>query len=271
MNEIKYLSPSKISALQMCGEEFRLNYVEGIPKRSSGTFHFGKVVHALMENALRQVILGNKLPSAKDMTDTVKDVWDKVWAEEEKREKFIGWEWNEDDSPEKAFADVAPLITVARNEVLPTIKPVHVEHGWNVHLDDEGGEPFRIYGVIDLLEQGGLVTDWKTANGKVSQFARKHDVQIDAYGYWVNQYMKLDVVSMRKVFLIRSKRPGIDCEKYEVGPTHRARFEQAARAAWRMIKAEAYLANPNTWKCSEKFCSYWNICPFGGATKETEV
>jgi hypothetical protein len=270
MGEIKFLSPSKISSLQMCGEEFRLNYVEGVPKRSSGTFHFGKVVHKILEMALRQVILGNKLPSAKDMTDTVEDVWDEIWEDEEKGKRFIGWDWG-DDSPGKAIADVAPLITVVRNEVLPSINPAHVEHGWNVMLDDEGGEPFRVYGVIDLLEKSGLVTDWKTANGKVSQFGRKHDVQIDAYGYWVSDYMKQDVVQMRKLFLIRAKRPKIDVEKYEVGPIHRARFVQAARAAWRMIKAEAYLAIPGTWKCSEKFCSYWHICPFGGATKATEV
>src|SRR3972149_11386070 len=114
MGEIKFLSPSKISSLQMCGEYVRLKYIEKIPERSSGTFQFGKVVHAVIEKALRQVILGNKLPSAKDMTDMVPEVWDAVWAEEEKRERFIGWEWNEGDSPKAALAAVAPLIQVAR-------------------------------------------------------------------------------------------------------------------------------------------------------------
>jgi len=266
MGEIKFLSPSKISALQMCGEYVRLKYIEKIPERSSGTFQFGKVVHAVIEKALRQVILGNKLPSAKDMTDAIPGTWDAVWAEEEGKDGFIGWEWNEGDSPESAKADVAPLIALCRNEVLEKIRPVHVEHDWNVTMDDGAGGSFRIYGIIDLLEQGGLVTDWKTANGKVSPFARKHDVQIDAYGYWVSSYMSLDVVQMRKVYLVRSKRPKIDAQKYEVGPMHRARFEQMARAAWRLIQADGYVANPNTWKCSEKFCSYWSICPFGGGT-----
>src|SRR3972149_777356 len=157
--------------------------------------------------ALRQVILGNKLPSAKDMTDAIPGTWDAVWAEEEGKDGFIGWEWNEGDSPESAKADIAPLITLARNEVLEKIRPVHVEHDWNVTMDDGAGGPF----------------------------ARKHDVQIDAYGYWVSSYMSLDVVQMRKVYLVRSKRPKIDAQKYEVGPMHRARFEQMARAARRRI------------------------------------
>src|SRR3989304_5083850 len=91
MGEIKFLSPSKISSLQMCGEYVRLKYIEKIPERSSGTFQFGKVVHAVIEKALRQVILGNKLPSAKDMTDAIPGTWDAVWAEEEGKDGFIGW------------------------------------------------------------------------------------------------------------------------------------------------------------------------------------
>jgi CRISPR/Cas system-associated exonuclease Cas4 (RecB family) len=271
MGEVKFLSPSKVAMLQMCGEAFRLKYIEKISEPSSGTFQFGKVVHAVIEKALRQVILGSKLPSAKDMTDTVPEVWDAVYAEEEGKPGFIGWDWGEDDSPEKAKADIAPLVAVAREEVLRDIRPVHVEHGWNVMMDDGDGGQFRIYGIIDLLEQGGLVTDWKTANGKVSPFARKHDVQIDAYGYWVHQYMGLDVVKMRKVYLVRSKRPKVDCERYEVGPAHRERFERIARAAWRLIQSGGFVANPNTWKCSPKFCGYWKICPFGGSISVGEV
>lgn len=266
--QIKYLSVSKIQSLQMCPEAFRLKYIEKIPEPSSGRFHFGKVIHATIEKALRQVLLGNSLPSMGDMQDSISEIWEALHKEEEERPGFLTWDWS-DDSPEEAKKDAYPLVKLIREEVLPAIRPVHVEHGINQSIVGLDGQSFRVYGVIDLFEEGGMITDWKTANGKVSDMAKKQDCQIDGYGRWGHEYTKSEIVQMRKVFLVRNgARPKMEVKKYEVGEPHRKRFEQIAAHAWAVIQGGGYVPNTSIWKCSAKWCSYWNICPFGGSLLE---
>jgi len=268
-SRMAYLSPSKISSLEMCQRSFWYDYILKVPKPASGTFLFGRVIHGVIERSLKQVILGGSLPSWQDATDWVDPLFEEFSAEDEKSERFAGWEWNEGDSLEKARAEAVPLAKLTLEQVLPKIKPVYVEHKISTDVDD-GGERIKIYGVIDVLEEDALVTDWKTANGKVSDFGRKHDTQVDFYGKWTAQYAKRDVVQFRKIFLVRGKHPSVDSEKYEIGPRERERFDEIARTAWRVIKSGGFMPNRNTWKCSKKFCGFWNLCPFGGELLKEE-
>ena len=263
-NRIKYLSVSKISAAQKCPEQLRFRYEEHIPEPSSGTFHLGKVVHGVLERALRKVTLGESLPSHQDMDDMVGVVWEEIRKDEEHRENFICWQWDEDDPEEVAREGARDLVKLARTEVLEKIKPVFVEHDINMNLESDIG-PFRIYGIIDLMEEGGMITDWKTAYGKVSDFARKQDVQIDGYGTWHHLYTKQPVAPMRKLFLVRrkGKQPIVDVANYQVTEAHREWFKRIAGNVWKMVQAKAYVPNPSGWWCSRDWCSFWGVCPQG--------
>lgn len=265
MTTVKFLSASKLSLLQMCPEAFRFKYEAKVPEPSSGTFLFGKAIHAVAEKALRQVMLGNKLPTVNTAFEWVKPIFDGLIEEEEGKDSFIGWDWNDGDNPKKALEDAYPLVKRLIEEVLPTVRPKFVEQDFNVEVTDEDGTRIRVYGIIDVMEDGGKITDWKTANGKVSANARKHDVQIDTYGYWHHVFTGEDTAKLRKVYLVRNgKRPKLDKQEYVVNHSHRGRFERFARAAWKLIHAGGYIPVTGTWKCSEKFCSFWGICPFGG-------
>ena len=56
---------------------------------------------------------------------------------------------------------------------------------------------------------------------------------------------------------------------------YRRNAAEKEHAAWKRRMAEviekgAFLpADPGSWRCSEKFCEYWDDCPFGRARRQS--
>jgi len=257
---IPYLSVSKINVFQRCPLQGKFRYVDKISEPALGVFLFGKVIHAAIERALRAVEIGGKLPSWQDMTDWLPGIFEAQVKEDEERATFTGWDWG-DDTITLQRKDAPALVKLVREDVLPSIKPVMVEGKFNFPLSSKIGE-FKIYGVIDLFEEGGMLTDWKTTS-KVSANAKKLDIQLPAYTIHTNSVYGIpadDVNDARKIFLVRGPKPKIESAKYKIHEGHRQWFRDQAARVWQMIEAEAFVANTSTWACSEKWCSFWQGC-----------
>ena len=258
---VTYLSYSKIEKATLCPLSFKFKYIDHVPELSSGTMHGGSVVHKVIEFALEKVILGQPLPSAQDLDDLYPKKWQEIVAEEENKKSFIGWEWD-DDSPESVmFPDCRALVKLAREEVLPKLKPKLVEHEINFDLDSKIG-PFRVNGYIDLVEEDGLITDWKTS-AKVSDRQRKMGLQMPCYAEWSVGARNLPddaTVRARKVFLVRGRKPHVVEVPFLVLPRHREWFRETAANVWLMVQGGGYTPNTNTWMCSKNWCPYWEGC-----------
>lgn len=255
---IPYLSVSKLNAFTKCGLQARYRYRDHIPEPNLGKFHVGIVTHAVIERALREVLLGKGPPSLADMTDWIKPAWDEEIKEAESKDRFIGWLWDKGDSPEKGLRDILGMVTAFHGRILPKLKPVLVEHGFSFELDSKCG-PFKIYGYLDLLEEGGMLTDWKTADGSVSDNAKKLDLQFPGYSIFAREYTKLETTECRKVFLVRGTNE-IEVVKYTVDQRHRDWFTRVAAAVWQSVEADSFIPGTGGWWCSEKWCSFWQGC-----------
>jgi hypothetical protein len=255
---IPYLSVSKLNTFVKCGLQAKYRYLDHIPEPSLGVFHVGIVTHAVIERALRGVLLGKGSPSLADMTDWIKPEWDDAIKESEEKKSFCGWKWDEDDSPEKGLRDIPGMVKMWHGEILPKLKPTLVEHGFNFELDSKCG-PFKIYGFLDLMEESGLLTDWKTANGSVSANAKKLDLQFPGYSWFAREYTKQEVTQCRKVFLVRG-RNRIEQVPYTVDQRHRDWFARVAAAVWQSIEADSFIPNTSGWWCAENWCSFWQGC-----------
>lgn len=257
---VPYLSVSKISTFLKCPLQGKYRYVDKIPEKALGIFLFGKVIHAVIERALKAVQIGSKLPSWQDMTDWLPDLFVSETKEDEERKTFCGWDWG-DDTLAKQKKDAPPLVKLIREDVLPSIKPVLVEEKFNYSLPSKIG-PFKIYGVIDLFEEGGMLTDWKTTE-KVSNNARKLDIQLPAYTIHTNGAFKLDAGGMskaRKIFLVRGSKPKIVPQNYEIHEGHRQWFRDQAARVWQMIESESFVGCTGGWWCSMDYCSFFQGC-----------
>lgn len=271
MGDLKWLSASKLGTAMRCPRQFYYRYVERMPELSLGVFFSGRVVHSCIERALKLVLGGAALPSAKDMDDWYLASWEEEKGREEDRDTFLAWNWG-DDSEKLAHVECRGLVALARKEVLPVIQPILVEHNFHMDLDVDGSGPFRIYGVIDLLEKrdgSKLLTDWKTAK-KVSQNARTLDIQFMCYGAFLHEFYGDELVDpgtsatrARKVFLIRGKKPRVEQVEYRILQEHRDFFTTVAGAAWKMVLGGGYVPNTSGWWCNPDWCSFYGECRGG--------
>lgn len=235
-------------------------YQQGIPLPTSYYMMGGSAVHAVIEWALKEVIFGRPLPSAKDCHDRFPASWEEQLKEAKKKGQPI--EEDPDDPPELVKEGCHALVPFARDTVLTRLKPKIVEHDFREPIPYDGGKAV-VSGRIDYIEQGGQILDWKTTK-KVSANARKFGIQMKGYGWWDGKVNGAEVSKVSKIFFIRGKKPAVDKQDYSVLPVHREAFRHAAVEVWKAVQSGILVPNTGTFWCSQDWCPFWASCPYGG-------
>lgn len=245
-----------------CPEQFRLRYVEHVPELSSWTLHAGRTFHAVVETALKAVMAGAGLLSLAAVDDLFLVKWNAEIREEEAKGWFFGWETPTEakNQPERLRTDYRKLVRLAREGVLPKLKPKLVEHTFELAFDGLYGSPdFAVKGVIDLVEEDGLLSDWKTTERVKDE---KLDPQFPFYSFHVSALTGRSDVRVQKIYMVRDADGGAHVQRrcYVVGEAHRRWFHRVAADVAKMVETGAYVMNPNGWWCSKDYCSHWMGC-----------
>jgi CRISPR/Cas system-associated exonuclease Cas4 (RecB family) len=257
---MRHLSPTKIEGMMKCGLAVKFRYIDKIPEPAVGVMVAGSAVHAVLERALKQRILGAPLPSAADMVDWFGPAWDEQINERESKEGFSAWDWG-DENADAVKEECKRLVEFTRLQVLDAIKPKVIEHECKTRFESAAGD-FLVWGYIDLLEEDGLLSDWKTTK-KVSANAQKLGMQLPYYSYEVIHLMGLKpdaAINARKIFLVRGKKPKVEVARYSVTQSQRKWFADVAAECWKATQSDAYVPNTSGWWCSAKFCSFYAMC-----------
>lgn len=263
--EMRNLSVSKIEKALLCGYQFKFQYVDRIPLLSSGILLAGNVHHKIVENAIRTFARTGKYPDWKEMDDQFEPSWKAKVAEEEERPEFLGWKWDPGDPEKKVKEQYRQLIRVTREKALPGIRPWMignepvVEYKIDIDLPSEVG-PFRLLGYLDLLEEHGILIDWKTTEDEVSKRQKKTWLQFAGYSLWAYPIVGEEELRCEKVFLIRGTKPDVQRVPFVVGRAHRAWFVKVAAAVWKMVKSGVFLPNTEGWWCGPKYCDFFRGC-----------
>jgi hypothetical protein len=266
---MRNLSPTKVESAMLCALAMKFRYVDRVPEMASGVMLAGRAVHAVLEAALRRILAGGTLMSAQDMDDLYLPTWNRETAEEEGKESFLGWNYD-DETEEVVREESRALVRIAREEILPKIKPRLVEHRLEWSIPCEGGA-VPMVGYLDLLEEDGVLSDWKTTAGKVSARAKTTWMQFAGYAMPLSEDMGREVIEARKIFLVRGKRPRIEIAPFTIVPQQRAWFAHCAKEVWKSTRAGAYVPNTNGWWCTKKFCGFYSaVCPYGAVAKGDE-
>jgi hypothetical protein len=256
---MKHLSPSKIESMLKCGWQTRFRYIDKVPEPAIGHMAAGSAFHAVIEWALLSWIAGGALPGAQEMDDRLPELWEKEIRDRESKEGFVGWEWNGED-PDIVKTQIRALLPYARAEVLSKMKPKLVEEDVKLSLESEVG-PFLVWGKLDALEEGGLVTDWKTTSGDVSANKKRMGLGLIHYSFKALELTGGILTSARKVFWVRGSRPRHEIVNYKISQRHRDFYATLATDAWKVTQANAYMpAADGSWWCSKKWCSFWAAC-----------
>lgn len=260
---IRHLSPSKVQeGVERCMLRLKYRHVDRIPAPVGGMMIAGRAVHAAIECALKEKMAGRPAPSAKDLDDRLMEKWRK---EQEKEEDGPGIDWGEKegDSRERMEREHRAMVPLVLERIVPAFEPQLVEHTFKEEMDaGEGYGEFLMWSVVDLVQADDRVVDWKTTR-KVSQNARKLDLQMAAYGWNARVWKGIERPKVSKVFLVRGRTPKLDRQDYDVEPRHMDFFERASVEVWRATVDGNYVPNISSFWCSPKFCPFYGPCRGG--------
>jgi len=253
----------------LCPKHYKLKFLDKIPEASSWVAHGGIVVHEIIETALKVFARTGKYPDWKDMDDQFDVVWNRQQTKTQGKDDFIGWKEDAKEPVEKVRMECRPLIRLAREEALPRYQPWMLDSGpvvekrIDLELESAIGT-FPLIGYIDLLDASGVLVDWKTTGvnkeGNVSDRKLKGWLQNAAYSLWAWPIVGEEYLPCQKVFLVKGRVPRIEYSNFKVGPKHRKFFTDVAAEVWVSTVQGGFPANPNTWMCNPKYCSYYAVC-----------
>jgi hypothetical protein len=258
---MKHLSASGLELLQMCGEAFRRRYIERERRPPpSVVMAIGKATHATAEVDLTYKRDAGALLADDDLPDLAADAFEKQWEDEtpelNKEEKA-----RPDATKAEAKDQTIALCKVHHSKLAPKIDPFKLEERLEVELD---GYPYDLVAWLDVVESDGGIRDLKTRKRAPNT---AQTIQAELYVFAQAAAKGILAPKFYMDVLVKTKTPKAVTLAYEPkedqSPIER-RLERAAK----VIQADAFMpADPGHWKCSEKFCEFWDDCPWGRRRK----
>lgn len=256
-----HLSVTQLEMLSKCGLQYGYRYLQGIKRAPGLGLLRGKATHASIEADLgAKIATGALLPDA-DIPDLTAGAF-RASIERD----GVALTDDEVRDGERTAIDAAQDLAIRlavhhHDNDAPILRPIAVERRWRLELR---GFPRDLEGIIDIQE-ATAVEDTKTSTKSPSAGDADVSVQLTAYACAVKVLDGAAPAELRLRTLVGGKRD----TKSVVQTTTRddedyrrllLRVEHAAR----VIETGALMpARPTDWWCSEKFCGYWGMCPFG--------
>lgn len=257
--EKPHLSASQLETFCKCPEQWRRRYIDGEIQPPGVAAIKGKTLHAAAEGNFRQKIISREDLSVEHFRELAAESFDaqiagdyQLTAEEEGRGKRIVL-------GEAKDAAVAMTEFHAREQA-PDYMPKLVEERFRIALPG----PHDLVGVIDLADELGRVTDFKTAGKKKSQADADGSVQLTAYHVGHIAITGRPPAELRLDTVVQTKK-GIS---RDVIATTRGRGDLNALAHRLNVISASITAGifppapPGSWQCSPKWCGYFGTCKF---------
>lgn len=252
----------------MCGERFRLAYIEGKRVRPGIAAAVGSAVHAVAAKNLIRKMEGGGLMPLDEVRDEARDAFERQVAE--------GIELLPDEldagaaKVQGAAADKARRLSVLHARVLaPVIRPSHVERAWVLELD---GFNFDLAGEIDVQEartetEPSSIRDLKTSGKTPSETQVASSIQLTVYTLAGETF---DGERPDRVMLDHciGQKSGDSVATYvsERKPEHIAAFWRRLERMAEVIDKQVFTpSRPHSdWWCTTKWCGYARTNPDTG-------
>ena len=256
---IHHLSPSALNLLQMCGEAYRRKYIEGQRTTKGSAAAIGIATHRSAEVDLTAKKVEGILLPDEVIPDLASDSFEEAWAaddlelsKEEKQDKA--------GTRAKSKDQTLALADLHHGDLAPELVPEHIEHRMEAKLD---GLPFSLMGYADVIEVDGTIRDLKTRGKSPRAADASEDLGLQWYSLLLHLNEGVLPPALMLDVLVKTKTPKRVTVDTKPSGDHAPLLERIERAA-AVIEAGAFLpAQPGHWKCSEKFCEFYDDCTFG--------
>lgn len=244
------LSISRISTYLGCPLKYRFQYVDELPRPwRAAAMAFGTSVHAAIEWFHRERMEG-KTPTIEQAIEMFGADWfaqnvePLVFPDKEDAESLRA----------KGEALLAQYLTVMAES-----KATAVEAPFELDLvDPETGEDLgvRFRGIIDLVEEGDILVDVKTAGRMPENGGLERHLQLSTYAL-VFFLLHGVIPKLRLDILLKLKAPRIEQLTTERSLPDLAWTARLIERATRAIEQGHFFPNPS-WRCTE--CEYYANC-----------
>lgn len=250
MEPPRVISVSQVNAYLACPLKYRFQYVDKIPRPwRVAAMAFGSSIHAAAEWFHKERLAG-RTPEI----EAVLKVFDADWYAQNVEPLVFSDRESKDSLAEKGRA-MLQLYVESTNGA----KPVAVEQSFELDLaDPETGEVLdvRLRGVIDLVEEGDVLVDLKTAGRTLESGGLERHLQLSTYAL-AFLLLRGQIPKLRLDMLLKTVKPRLERHETsrsieDLGWTARLIKEVAAA-----IETEHFFPNPS-WRCTE--CEYFAHC-----------
>jgi hypothetical protein len=257
---------SMLSMLSKCGMQFYYRYIEGKKSPPGVAMIIGTAVHKACELDLRHKMETGQPAPLDAVKQKAGEALEATWIGEEpmldEDEKALGKARVRGIAKDEAVA----LSALANRELTPVLQPIAVEHKIRLEI---GGFPFDLEGTIDVLEEHTL-RDRKTASKSPSGDEADGNPQHELYHLmrFKETGQRIDTYALD--YLVKNKtQKAVSVTAPAAGSFDpiKKRLELAAKVVETGAFYPADPTGPSGWVCTQKWCGYWNVCPFGRARK----
>ena len=244
------LRQSWLGDLAMCPERARQTML-GISENTDSTSTvLGSAVHYGIEQCLLELMQTGDPLTAPETVDQAMGYWHDHTA------NIVRWNHKPEQPPEIIEANAM----VWWNEVRPALRPIDVEHTFELPLVTDCEPEIWLQGTIDCIQETPLpMIDWKNPGRKPSDEWQKKRWSVQAAAY---TWAMGDGSTPQEFEFVHLVKGVVHRTLIEVGPVEWASLVALARSAGTLISANlpVWPLNMTGWHCSPKWCGAWKTC-----------
>jgi hypothetical protein len=248
---IDHLSATQLNLYIQCGLKYRFQYVDQIPRpfKSSGLV-FGSVVHSTIEWFQKKRKIG-KQPTLEALYKILETDWFCQKVEDEIRYK-------EGEEENKLILMAKEMISLYFNSPMDSV--VDAEFPFRVPLvNPVTGECLQVVleGFMDLIEEGDIVTEFKTSAKTMDPDNLSDILQLTTYSYAYKTLFKKEPKLLKVINFVKTKTPKMVVLETLRNAKDYERLFHLAKAVLKGIKTGVFFPR-QSFMCKD--CEYAGSC-----------
>ncbi len=250
---LESLSPSQIGLYLTCSLKYRFQYIDRLPKLTqSANLVFGGAIHAALEWLHKARKTGRQPP-----LDEILRVFEGDW-----NAQILGASILFADNGDGAEALVRKgkeLLSQFYHQFACTVTEAELRFQLPL-VNPKTGEVLDIplRGVIDLVEDGDILDEFKTSQKSWSVSDLPDNVQLTAYAYAFRMLYGRPPKTLRIINLVRTKNVKIEPMPAERGEQDYARLFHLGKEVLKGVTSHVFIPNRGCWLCKD--CEYEADC-----------
>jgi putative RecB family exonuclease len=247
------LSPSQINLYLTCSLKYRFQYIDRLPKLThSASLVFGGAIHAALEWLHKERKKGKPPP-----LDEILRVFEADWNAQIFGET-VAFADN-GDSPEAMIRKGKELLSQFFHQFACSVKEAELHFQLPlVHPTTGEVVDVPLRGVIDLVEEGDVLDEFKTSQKSWSASDLPDNVQLTAYAYAYRMLFGHPAKMLRIVNLVRTKNVKIEPMTTERGEADYARLFHLGKEVRKGVTGQVFIPSRGCWMCKD--CEYDRDC-----------